>query len=105
MERREIVIYEQHGGKTLLSINEVSRFVGIHPDLVFRLFQYGLVDPQVEKPELLFEEGVLSRIKKILRLKNDLGVNLNGCGLVLSLLERINELEDQVRHYKMQSHK
>lgn len=101
MGKHEIIIYEQRCGRTLLSINEISSFVGIHPDMIYRFFQLGLVDPQVEKPEPLFEDSVLARIEKILRLKNELGINLNGCGLVLDLLDRIAELEKQLRYYEL----
>ena len=103
MEKHEIIIYEQRCELTLLNISEVSRFVGIHPDMIYRFFQLGLVDPQVETPEPLFDDSVIVRIEKILRLKNELGVNLDGCGLVLDLLDRIAVLEKQILHYEMKN--
>lgn len=103
MAKYELVIYEQQGSSTLLNIHEVSRFVGLHPDMIHRFFMLGLIDPQVETPDMLFEESVVSRIDKIMRLKSDLGVNLAGCGLILDLLDRIDEIEKRLLHYRLQN--
>lgn len=100
MRNHEVVIYEQIHGRTLLTVYEVSRVAGLHPELVRRLFVMGLIDPHVAQTEPLFEDSVVGRIRKIMRLRNDLGVNLSGCGVVLELLERINQLEQRLRHYE-----
>ena len=104
MVKHDIIIYEQETGRTLLNIREVSRFVNLDPEMIRRFFMLGLIDPYIEKPEPLFEDSVLLRIEKILRLKQDLGVNLSGCGVVLDLLDRIAELEKQVEHYEIRFH-
>jgi hypothetical protein len=36
-------------------------------------------------------------IAKIIRLRNELGINYSGVGVVLELLERINTLENRIR--------
>jgi len=56
-------------------------------------------------PDLLFEDAGIDRIDKILRLKNDLGVNFAGCDLVLDLLEKIEDLEKKLPYYEMTYHK
>ncbi len=104
MVKHDIIIYEQETGRTLLNIREVSRFVNLHPEMIRRFFMLGLIDPYIEKPEPLFEDSVLQRIEKIVRLKQDLGINLSGCGLVLDLLDRIAELEKQIEHYEIKFH-
>lgn len=103
MKKYDIMIYEQKCSRTLLDINELSRFAGLHPELIRRFFMLGLIDPQIERPEPLFDDSALVRIEKIKRLRRDLGVNLNGCALVLDLLERISELEKEVLFYKMRA--
>ena len=45
----------------------------------------------------LFGPEVVPRVKKIIRLRQDLGVNLPGIGVVLELLERIDNLEARIR--------
>lgn len=101
MGKHELIIYEQHCCRTLLNIYEVSRFVGLHPDMIHRFIMLGLIDPQVETPDMLFEDSVVSRIGKIMRLKSDLGVNLAGCGLILDLLDRIEAMEKRLVYYQL----
>lgn len=101
MAKHELIIYEQECSRTLLDIQEVSRFAGLHPEMIHRFFRLGLIDPQVEAPALLFEAGVISRIGKIMRLKSDLGINLAGCGLILDLLDRIDEMERRLVYYQL----
>ncbi|WP_163339499.1 chaperone modulator CbpM [Desulfopila sp. IMCC35008] len=96
MKRYELVIYGRYLDDELITIWELSRLVGLHPDKLRRYIVLGLLDPVVEKPEPLFEESIVARVHKIERLKNDLGLNLAGCGLVLDLLEKIAELEEQL---------
>jgi hypothetical protein len=101
MVKREITIYKQQSRQTLLDIYEIGRFTGLHPEMIYRYYMLGLIDPWVDKPKLLFEDNVLVRISKIKRLKSDLGVNLAGCGLVFDLLDRITELEKKLHYYEM----
>ncbi len=90
---------------SLLSFSEAARLAGIHPDLLDRLVTLGLVDPVQSvqlvqaahaSPEPLFEVATVLRIRRILRLRNELGVNWAGIGLVLDLLSRIEELEQEI---------
>jgi hypothetical protein len=102
MSKQAIIVYEYQD--TLLNVNEISRFVGVRPVLIRKLFKLGLINPQRETPDLLFEGTVISRIDKILRLNNDLGVNFLGCGLVLDLLDKIENLEKKLLYYEMKHH-
>lgn len=98
-----------HG--SLLSFSEVARLAGIHPELLNRLVTLGLVDPAQSAqsaqpaqfaqpahvlPEPLFEVATVLRIRRILRLRNELGVNWAGIGLVLDLLSRVEKLEQEI---------
>jgi DNA-binding transcriptional MerR regulator len=83
-----------------LRIGEVAVRCRVHPGLVHRFVRLGLVDPidTREKPERwLFESEAVPLIAKIIRLRNELGINYSGVGVVLDLLERINTLENRVR--------
>ena len=87
---------------SLLSFSEVARLAGIHPELLDRLVTLGLVDPvqTAQAPyassEPLFDVATVLRIRRILRLRNELGVNWAGIGVVLDLLSRIEELEQEI---------
>jgi hypothetical protein len=64
--------------------------------MVVRLVDLGLLDPEVDEPEWLFRDTVIPRIWKIRRLHHDLGINWAGIGVVLDLLDRIEELEREI---------
>lgn len=93
MKKYELTLLEE----SHLTMDELGRRVGIQREEVHKYFLFGLIDPHADTPEPLFNEEAVIRIRKIERLRVDLGVNLAGCGLVLDLLERIEELEDQIR--------
>ena len=79
-----------------LSLEELSRLVDLHPEMVLRLVDLGLVDPEQGAPEWLFQEAAVPRIWKIRRLHRDLGINWAGIGVVLDLLDRIDDLEREI---------
>lgn len=73
----------------------VSR-LSIHPEFLEILEELGVVEVIDEKIEC----RDLYRINKINRLRDSLGVNLSGAILICDLLERIKELENEVRRLK-----
>ncbi|KGO32730.1 hypothetical protein JT06_18765 [Desulfobulbus sp. Tol-SR] len=83
-----------------MRIGEVAVRCRTHPGLVHRFVRLGLVDPidtRGTPEQWLFENEAVPLIAKIIRLRNELGVNYAGVGVVLELLERINMLENRIR--------
>jgi DNA-binding transcriptional MerR regulator len=74
----------------------MARLAEVHPALVERLMALGLVDPAVTTPEPLFDAATVLRLRRILRLRHDLGVNWVGIGVILDLLTKIEELEQEI---------
>jgi chaperone modulatory protein CbpM len=67
---------------------------GLHPDMVRRLVALGLVACQQDaRGDLWFEPSALVTVARIQRLRTGLGLNYAAIGLVLDLLDRIEELE------------
>ena len=82
-----------------LTLSEVAYHCGLHPELIERLVTIGLVD-YVEGDvggEILFPIDVVPLLRRILRLRNQLGVNYAGIGVILELMARIESLEDHIR--------
>jgi hypothetical protein len=97
--RYQIVRYQVHPqvpSRETLTLDELSRLVDLHPEMVLRLVDLGLVDPEMGEPEWRFLNTAVPRIWKIQRLHRDLGINWAGIGVVLDLLERIDDLEREV---------
>lgn len=73
----------------------ISR-LSIHPGLLDILEELGVIEVVNEQ----VEQNDLQRINKIMRLRDSLGINLNGAILICDLMERIAELEDEVSRLK-----
>ena len=80
-----------------LSLDAVAARVGLHPVLVERFVEFGLVEP-VERTgaELRFDAACLPRLIAISRLRADLGVNLHGVAVILDLVDRLAALQSEL---------
>ncbi|HQN18912.1 MAG TPA: chaperone modulator CbpM [Syntrophobacteraceae bacterium] len=90
-----------------LTLYEVACHCGLHPDFVERLVSMGLID-YVERDsngDVLFPVDVVPVVRRILRLRNHLGVNYAGIGVILELMARIEFLENQVRELEKRVHR
>jgi DNA-binding transcriptional MerR regulator len=97
--RYQIVHYRYESrpaSENLLSAEDLSRLARLHPEMVDRLIDWGLIDPVEREPQLLFPETMVPRIWRIMRLHRDLGINWAGIGVVLDLLDKIDRLEREI---------
>lgn len=81
-----------------LSLDQLARRSGLHPDMVRRLVALGLLPcrPDAGDPPR-FDTSAVAVIARIQRLRTGLGLNYAAIGLVLDLLDRIEELESLSR--------
>jgi len=61
-----------------------------------RLFPIGLIEPLAAGTTPLFDRSAVVRARKALRLKRDLGLNIDAVALVMELLERIDDMERRI---------
>ncbi|AQA03182.1 MerR family transcriptional regulator [Mycobacterium sp. MS1601] len=67
---------------------------GLHPDMVRRLVALGLLGCRRDaRGHLWFPASSLATVGRIQRLRTGLGLNYAAIGLVLDLLDRIDDLE------------
>ena len=77
-----------------LTLDRLAAAAEIHPDLVERFVAYGLIEPvEWAGPVLLFDVDAVPRLRMIIRLRRDTGVNLAGIGMIQDLLDRLRVLE------------
>jgi hypothetical protein len=69
-----------------MTLDGLAACAGMHPDLVARLVDFGLLQP-------VFDASKVIRLRSIQRLRNELGINLEGVAVVLDLVERLQALE------------
>ena len=78
----------------LVTITDLCRSCTIELETVTRLVNEGILDP-VGRDVMHWKFTVtsLKRVKTVIHLQRDLGVNMAGAALALELLDRIAELE------------
>jgi DNA-binding transcriptional MerR regulator len=103
--RYQIVHYKyesRSGSENLVTTGELARLARLHPEMVDTLVDWGLIDPVKWEPRLLFPETAVPRIWRIMRLRQDLGINWSGIGVVLDLLDKIEDLEREISWLRKQ---
>jgi DNA-binding transcriptional MerR regulator len=80
-----------------LTLEAAAARVGLHPVLVERFVEFGLVEP-VERTgaEIRLDAASLPRLVAISRLRTDLGVNLHGVAVILDLVDRLAALQREL---------
>ena len=68
----------------------------IHPDLLDILVESGIIE--VKDNHIGYQD--CRRLYKMLRLKDFLGINFNGAAVIVDLLQRIEELEEEIERLK-----
>lgn len=82
-------------------ISVVAKVLSIHPQTLRQYEREGLVEPsRTEGRMRLYSQKDMDKIKMILRLTRDLGVNLAGVDIVLQFKEQIDELESEIEELK-----
>ena len=78
---------------------ELCARLGIGSDVLELCLQWEIIEQPGPDPEGegLFPFEAIERLSRGLRLHRDLGLNWAGVGVVLELLDRIEELERQLR--------
>ena len=80
-----------------LTLEAAAARVGLHPVLVERFVELGLVEPAERTgAEMRLDAACLPRLIAISRLRSDLGVNLPGVAVILDLVDRLAALEREL---------
>ena len=81
-----------------LSLDRFAREAGLHPQLVEKFVALGLLDAERDATGALwFRPAALVTVARVQRLRAGLSLNYAAIGLVLDLLDRIDELEEASR--------
>lgn len=84
----------QNYDEPMYLISVVAKILNIHPQTLRQYEREGLVEPERTEGKMrLYSARDIDRIKMILRLTKDLGVNLAGVDVIFQLKERIEESE------------
>ncbi len=82
-------------------ISVVAKVLSIHPQTLRQYEREGLIEPsRTEGRMRLYSQRDIDKIKMILRLTRDLGVNLAGVDIVLQFKTQIDEMEKELEQMK-----
>ena len=85
--------------ETVITLEELCRHCTVKIEEIMIMVEEGILDPQVERlepaatAEWHFHISSVKRVRTVVHLQRDLGVNLPGAALALELLDRIAELK------------
>lgn len=81
----------------LYLISTVAKMLNVHPQTLRLYEREGLIKPsRTEGNTRLYSQEDVERLKTILTLTRDLGVNLAGVEIILRMREQIEELQSEV---------
>ena len=82
-------------------ISVVAKVLNIHPQTLRQYEREGLISPsRTEGKTRLYSQKDIDRIKTILRLTRDLGVNLAGVDIILRLKEQMAQMEKEIEYLR-----
>ncbi len=91
------LVRTRNGGPLLVTLESLARETGLHPDVIRRFAQFGLLAPRGGTAAApLFAEQDAMLLARAARLRRDLGVNYAGAVLASELLARIEDLEQRL---------
>ena len=82
--------------KQLISIHKLCESYQIPDSFFEELRQFELIPFETEADELMIDETVLPEVEKIMRLRFDLNVNLEGIDVIVNLLHQIEDLKSEI---------
>lgn len=75
-------------------ISVVAEMVGVHPQTLRLYEREGLVKPsRTSRQTRLYSEADIERLRSIINLTQDMGVNLAGVELILRMREQMEEMQ------------
>lgn len=101
MTRDEIVWLDEH---STLTLDELAELASLEERELLQLVDIGaLVPVRKESRTLIFSSQCVVIARTARRLRQDLDLDAQGVGVALALIERVRELEDQVRTLRAQA--
>ena len=77
-------------------ISVAARLLEVHPQTLRYYERAGLLKPTRSSGKIrLYSQREIERLRKIMRLTNELGVNLAGAEVIIDLTERLEKLQEQ----------
>ena len=87
-------------------ISVAARMVGVHEQTLRYYERTGLIEPSRSRGNIrLYSDRDIERLRHIKRLMDDLGVNLAGVEVIIRIVERLADMEQDIRYLENQLEK
>jgi DNA-binding transcriptional MerR regulator len=94
-ERGAVMLYELPADRVTLEV--LAERTGIHSQRILHYVEHGLLEPCEHLGEqAYFEAAAVLRLRRIERLRRDLGVNLAGISIILDMRDRLLRLQREL---------
>ena len=93
MVERQYRLLVAHGESQYLTVTELATCAGIDNSDIERYVEMGLLSPIAQDAPMVFVPSMATRLRSILRLQHDLGINLAGVSVVLDLVDKLRALQ------------
>jgi MerR family transcriptional regulator/heat shock protein HspR len=82
-------------------ISVVANMLDIHPQTLRQYERDGLIEPARTQGRMrLYSQRDIDRMKMILRLTRDMGVNIAGVDVILRLKEQMEKMEEEIEYLR-----
>jgi len=92
---REALVAAPAHAELWLTLDEMVSAVGLSVEQLERLVQRGLVE-SADADGRRFSAAAAARLRRMLRLRRDLGVSLEGAAIIADLVERLEEMDREL---------
>jgi len=94
---------EHHYDEPVYLISVVAKVLSIHPQTLRQYEREGLIEPNRTDGKIrLYSQRDIDRIKLILRLTRDMGINLAGVDVILKLKNQLHEFETLIDELRLE---
>jgi MerR family transcriptional regulator/heat shock protein HspR len=78
-------------------ISIAARMLGIHTHTLRYYERIGVIEPKRSQGNIrLYSEGDIALLRRVKTLVEDMGVNLAGVEVILRLMQRMNEMQNEL---------
>jgi chaperone modulatory protein CbpM len=84
-----------------ITLTELSELGQVEEKIVIEMVDHGILEPSgASMQQWVFSSRSITRVKKAIRLHDDLAINWEGISLALQLLDEVHELRKMVDNLK-----
>ena len=88
----------------LITIKEYSVTYNIEPEFLMSLEDSGILIFTLEGEEKYINEDQLSDLERYIHFHYDLHINIEGIDAIRHLLQRVNQMDTEIRHLRSRLH-